>query len=344
VVAALGPDGAVTRYARVRYPLPVLPKGLAAAQLAAALVVLALISIPLARSLARPVERLATLARAFGAGNLERRAKSDRRDEIGDLARAFDEMADRLAASRRSEKELLANVSHELRTPLARIRLALELVRGGDAARANSYLTDIEEDLVELEQMLDRIVTATRLDLSRGEAGDALPPLRKERVAGGALVEAATARFAVHHPERTLTVSRDPQLPVMVADPALLRRVIDNLLDNAVKFSEPADAIELEARAEGELLVVRVRDRGIGIAKEDLAHVFEPFFRTDRSRARTTGGVGLGLTIAHRVVEAHGGEVSAESTPDLGTCFTLRIPAAAPENFRAPGISAMTSG
>jgi signal transduction histidine kinase len=292
--------------------------------------VLALISIPLARSLARPVERLATLARALGQGDLARRARSERSDEIGDLARAFDEMADRLEALRRSEKELLANVSHELRTPLARIRLALELVRGGDARRADSYFADIEEDLAELEQLLESVMTAARLDLARGEAGTTLPPLRKEPVEGGKLLDAAIARFRIHHPERTLRTERDPDLPVVEVDPGLMRRVLDNLLDNAVKFSEPEDAIEVEARRgdqrNAEPLVIRVKDRGIGIAEEDLPRVFEPFFRTDRSRARATGGVGLGLAIARRVLEAHGAVISVESSPHDGTRFSIEIP------------------
>jgi signal transduction histidine kinase len=341
VVAEVDADGKVKRYARVRYPMPVLPTGLAAAQLAAALAVLALISIPLARSLAGPVERLAAHARAFGQGDLSRRANSERRDEIGDLARAFDEMADRVAVSRRSEKELLANVSHELRTPLARIRLALELVRGGDAARASSYLTDIEEDLVELERLLDGIMTTARLDLARGEMGEALPPLQKEVLPSEQLLDAALARFRVHHPERSLTFTRGAGLPAVLVDPALMRRVLDNLLDNAVKFSESGDAIELDAASDdAAALVVRVRDHGMGIAKEDLGRVFEPFFRGDRSRTRASGGVGLGLTIARRVVEAHSGEITVESARQTGTCFTIRLagaPSGRPSSVGEPG-------
>jgi len=328
VVVETRADGSVLRYARVLYPLPVLPLGLAGLQLAAALAVLALISLPVARSLARPVQDLADRARAFGAGDLSRRSHSARRDEIGDLERAFDEMADRIGALRRSEKELLANVSHELRTPLARIRLALELVRGGDAARADSYLTDIEDDLAELEQLLDGVLTAARLDLARGDGGDGLPPLKREDLGGRKLVEAAAARFRTRHPERQLEVALPPSLPLVSADSVMLRRVLDNLLDNAVKFSDPEDPIELEgARGASGALVLHVRDRGIGIAPEDLGRVFEPFFRSDRSRTRSTGGVGLGLAIARRIVDAHGGNITVESDLGRGTCFTVTIPA-----------------
>jgi signal transduction histidine kinase len=332
--------GEVRRYARIRYPMPALPVGVAAAQLAAALLVLALLSIPLARSITAPVERLAAATRAFGKGDLAARAGSDRNDEIGDLARSFDEMADRVAALRRTEKELLANVSHELRTPLARIRLALDLVRSGDAARADSYLADIEEDLAELEQLLDGIMTAARLDLAPGSA-DPLPPLNPAEVEGKGLLEAAATRFGVRHPDRSLRCAIDEDVPALVADPILLRRVLDNLLDNAAKFSEAPQPIELEGKfqANPPALVIFVRDHGIGIAPDDLERVFEPFFRSDRSRARATGGVGLGLAVARRIVLAHAGSLSVDSSRHAGTCFRVEVPAREPaQRNRAPGL------
>jgi signal transduction histidine kinase len=113
------------------------------------------------------------------------------------------------------------------------------------------------------------------------------------------------------------------------ADPSLLRRVLDNLLDNAAKFSDPGQPIELEAEtiASPPALEIRVRDRGIGIAPEDLERVFEPFYRTDRSRNRATGGVGLGLTVVRRILLAHGGSVRVESDRGTGTCFHVTVPA-----------------
>lgn len=328
VVARLAPDGAVRHYVRLRYPMPESATGMALAQGAVALGLLALLAIPLARSVTAPVERLAKLAHAFGSGDLSVRAESARGDEIGDLARAFDEMAERIMALRLSEKELLANVSHELRTPLARIRLALELVRGGDASRADSYLTDIEEDLAELEQLLDDVMTTARLDLARGSLGDPLPPLRREPIAGAQVLEAARARFALRFPERKLTVSLAPDLPPLEADPALLRRVLDNLLENAVKFSDSSQPVELigERATAPDALVVTVRDHGMGIAPNDLERVFEPFFRSDPSRTRATGGVGLGLAVVRRIVEAHGGSVSVQSSKATGTQFRVVVP------------------
>jgi signal transduction histidine kinase len=322
--------GKLLRYAQVTFPTPDVPLGTAMAQLAAALVVLALLSIPLARSITAPLERLGGVARTFGSGNLTARSGFVGGDEIADLGRSFDEMAERVISLRKSEKEMLANVSHELRTPLQRIRMALELVREGDNKSAAGYLTDIEEDLQELERLLDDVMTAARLDISRGTGGDPLPPLRRQRLSAAELVNAARLRFQRRTGPRKLKVDVAEDAPQIDADPTLLRRVLDNLLDNAAKFSEPDTAIELTAQTgDGGALVLEVRDQGIGIGPGELERIFEPFYRTDRSRARATGGVGLGLALARRIVEAHDGRIVAESAPEHGSRFRVTIPAAA---------------
>jgi signal transduction histidine kinase len=250
-------------------------------------------------------------------------------DEIGELGRAFDEMANSVVSLRRSEKELLANVSHELRTPLARIRMALDLVREGDTARAAGHLEDIDDDLEELERLLDDVMTTARLDLIQGAAGRGLPPLHRARVSGAELVEAAKSRFERRFPERKLSQRLAESLPAVDADPSLLRRVLDNLLDNAAKFSEPDSPISIEASpsSDQKQLVIDVRDHGIGIAPADQERIFEPFFRADRSRTRDTGGVGLGLVLARRIVEAHGGSLTVHSEPDRGSHFRVTVPA-----------------
>jgi signal transduction histidine kinase len=318
----------VSSYVLLKYRAPEFPVMLLAKQLAVALIVLALCSIPLARSVTAPLVSLSGLARRFGKGDLTARLHSKRRDEIGELARAFDDMADRIAALRRSEKELLANISHELRTPLARIRLALELVSDGDGAKAQSYLADIGEDLGELEQLLDDVMSTARSDLARDSAGDALPPLHFEALSGSTVLEAAVSRFHVRWQDRELKCDIPTDLPTLDADPSLLRRVLDNLLDNARKFSE--EPVELAGRpsADGEHLVVEVRDHGIGISGQDRARIFEPFFRSDPSRTRATGGVGLGLAVVKRIVEAHSGKIEVESELGCGTRFVVTLPLA----------------
>jgi signal transduction histidine kinase len=295
----------------------------AAAFISAWLFVLALAAFPAARALARPMERLTEAARRLGQGDLSARAGLRRADEVGELSAAFDDMASRLQGLVRSERQLLADVSHELRTPLSRIRVALDLAAEGDVARARRYLEEIRIDLEELDRLLGDVLPAARLDQAGG-AGEV--PLRLQQVRGREVLDQAVERFRRAHPGRVLRVEADGELPALVADPPMLRRVVDNLLDNAAKYSEAPAPIVLSAARDGDALRVAVRDEGIGVEPQDLPRLFTPFFRTDRSRARGTGGVGLGLALAKRIVEAHGGSIAVESRPGLGTTVEFRVP------------------
>jgi signal transduction histidine kinase len=295
-----------------------------AAAAGAVLAALAVASVPLARAIASPVERLTDAVRAFGAGDLTARARVAAPGEVGQLARSFDEMAERIERLLRAERELLANVSHELRTPLSRIRVALEIAAEGDADRARRTLSEIGGDLAEVERIVEDVLTAARL-----EAGAAAFPLRRERVAAEELVARAAERFRAANPGRALEVAAEDALPALDADPVLLRRAIDNLLDNAAKYSAADAPVALAAGREGDRLRVEVRDRGIGIAADDLPRLFTPFFRTERSRARAAGGTGLGLVLAKRIVEAHAGTIAIESEPGRGTTVRVALPAAA---------------
>jgi signal transduction histidine kinase len=292
--------------------------------LGAVLAAIALGSIPLARSIAAPVERLTRAARALGGGDLSVRARVRARGEVGELARAFDEMAERVEALVRSEKELLANVSHELRTPLARIRVALELAAEGDLERARRFLGEIGADLQELDRLVEDVLSTARLDLAA--RGGAAWPVRREPVDLAAVVSEASDRFRGAWQGRRLEVEAQGPLPTLSGDQALLRRLLFNLLDNAAKYSEPPAPVMLAARAGPGAAVLEVRDEGIGIAPEDLPRLFTPFFRSDRSRARGTGGVGLGLALARRIAEAHGGTIAVESAPGKGTVFRVTLP------------------
>ncbi len=299
--------------------------GRAALFIAAVLLALALGSIPLARSIASPLGRLTVAATALGAGDLSARANLKAGGEVGKLAAAFDEMAERLEGLVRGERELLANVSHELRTPLARIRVALELAAEGDLERARRYLGEIGADLDALDRLVEEILTAARLDLAARPGG---LPVHRERLDLSRLIAVAAERFRAEHPARALEVDLDPGLPAIDGDPTLLGRLLRNLLDNAHKYSEVADPVTVAARLCGGQAMIEVRDRGIGVDAADLPRLFTPFFRTDRSRARGTGGVGLGLALAKRIAEAHGGTIAAESAPGKGTTVRVTLPAA----------------
>jgi signal transduction histidine kinase len=227
---------------------------------------------------------------------------------------------------------LLANVSHELRTPLARIRVALDIASEGDTEAARESLGEITEDLNELEQIVDDVLQSARLELldATHETSSAL--LRSEEIDAQALVDRSVARFATRHPKRTLDVKSEGCAGVVVGDARLLRRALDNLLDNAEKYSDAETTISLHVRGDDDALALEVEDHGIGIERNDLAHVGTPFFRTDRSRARTTGGIGLGLSLTRRIAEAHGGSVAIESEPGIGTRVRITVPR---ENARA---------
>ncbi|MFY3744790.1 sensor histidine kinase [Anaeromyxobacter sp. Red801] len=331
VIAAVEVSGERVGYLVIAQQLPAgRPPPLLLVLVALVLVGAGIAALVLGGSLARPLDRLARTARALGSGDLAARTGIARGDELGAVARAFDEMADRVGALLRSSTELIANVAHELRTPLARIRVALDLAAEGDAEVARASLADIAEDLSELERLVDDVLASARLDLAGNAASSAggTPPLRRARLDPAGVVRQAAERLGHRHPDRTVRLELGADLPEIEADAVLLRRAIDNLLDNARKYSPPPAPIRVAAERRGGDLVVEVTDRGEGIAPEDLERVFSPFYRVDRSRARATGGVGLGLPLARRIAEAHGGTLTARSAPGEGTTLTLTIPAA----------------
>jgi two-component system, OmpR family, sensor kinase len=282
----------------------------------------------LARSVSGPLRKLSSAAVRLGAGDLDARARLERSDELGAVGRAFDGMADRIVALLRSEKALLAGVSHELRTPLARIRVALDLAAEGDVATARASLADITDDLGELERLVDELLTAARLELGQRSAS---PVLQRMEVACRDLVDAAADRFRTLHPDRLLETKGVEMGGRLSADPVLIGRVLNNLLDNAAKYSERRmGLVRLSVEGLESSVVFTVEDHGIGIAPEDLPHVFTPFFRSDRSRSRATGGFGLGLSLARTIAQAHGGSLSVSSRLGSGTAARLVLPRFAP--------------
>ncbi|MBI2840822.1 MAG: HAMP domain-containing histidine kinase [Acidobacteria bacterium] len=296
----------------------------------AVLLVLCLGSLPIAHFITAPVERLTVAARLIGSGDLSVRTgiSSGRRDEVGHLAVAFDEMAGRLERLVQSERELLANISHELRTPLSRIRVAAEIAEEGDPERAKAYLSEISVDLKELDRLIEDVLTLARLDVAEAKKSPGSFPVHLERIDVCEFAVKTAERFRMANPEVILNMDASPSIRPLDADPALLQRAISNLLDNARKYSEPGVPILLRCGESDGCVVIEVRDGGIGIDPEDLPRIFEPFFRTDRSRTRQAGGVGLGLALVRRIVNAHGGNISVDSASGSGTTFRIRLPAA----------------
>jgi two-component system, OmpR family, sensor kinase len=298
------------------------------------LLVVAIATRPLARRIARPLERLTEAARRLGGGDLSARVPAPpsrrrwgrrghrRADELQELTRAFNEMAERVERNVRGQQELLANVSHELRSPLARVRMALELIPRDDAGEVR--LRDIERDLADLDRVIEDVLTTSRLEMTG-------LPTRLESFDAQALLAELCER-ARHDPVlagRSVSVAAGPPL-VLVADAVLLRRALWNLVENAVKHGAPP--IILAAVDEGARIVVSVSDDGPGVAPDERERVLAPFYRADRARATSVAtGIGLGLTLARRVAEVHGGTISigpreSEDGRERGCRVAISIP------------------
>jgi signal transduction histidine kinase len=306
--------------------------------LAVVLGVVALASLPLARAITRPLERLTAVVRRFGRGDRDARSGIERKDEVGALAAAFDDMADRIEQLLKRDRELMASVSHELKTPLARLRVAMELCEpqgAGDGEQPAERLAEMQDrlhgmsdDLAELEQLVDDVMVMSRLEVVDGEQPAAVV-LRLERVSLEAVLDESRARFERHHSSHRLQLDVAAEHSTVEADPSLLRRVFDNLLDNAAKYAEDSSgAVEIDVATDAVSLTVEIRDRGPGVADEDLPRLFEPFFRADRSRARGTGGSGIGLAFCASVVRAHGGQIEARLRDGGGLTVAVRLPKA----------------
>ncbi len=339
------------------------------------LLLVGVLTAPLARRISHPVERLTEATRRFGAGDLTYRIPVPSRceppapgrhpgrrmgrhpgrphgwrhgwhhswhpghhhgfhphpqfDQMQELVQAWNDMAERIERLVRGQKELLANISHELRSPLARVRLALELLPRDPASEGR--LREVEADLGELERLISDVLMTSRLSATG-------LPTQPQPVELGPLLEQVAER-ADHDP---LTAGKDvridaaPEL-VIEADAGLLRRAIFNLVENAAKYGAAPIVVSAQ-RGEGDTVEIAVTDEGEGIAAGDRERVFEPFFRVDKARtpsANAPQGFGLGLTLARRVAEAHGGTIAVAAARtlggrELGCRVTLRLPLSAP--------------
>jgi two-component system, OmpR family, sensor histidine kinase CpxA len=288
----------------------------------------------LAWSLTSPVARLRRAAQSLAAGDLTARAGAPmkgRRDELAELMRDFDRMAERIEALMEAQSRLLNDVSHELRSPLARLSVALGLARRRASPEAEGALNRIELESDRLNQLIQRLLTISRL-----EAGT--DGLRRTRLSLRELVEQVAHDAEYESPGRGFRVSGEgAEDYVVLADPDLLRSAIENVVRNATRYSGEGTVVEirlerqyLDGNRSGprEEFVVRVLDSGPGVPNKDLERIFQPFYRVDDARTQQTGGAGLGLSITERAVRLHGGRVRASNRAEGGLEVEIRIPAA----------------
>lgn len=279
----------------------------------------------LARSITGPLRRLAAGTREVALGRFGYRLDTRRGDEFAQVAEAFNTMTERLGALDRMKQDFVSSVSHDLKTPLASLRETTALMLDG----LPGPLTPRQQRLLMLQrESADRLGTmiAKLLDLSRLEAG--LPLARREEPLLP-LVEAAVMHGAAAALERDVRVALAADLPpaaTLDCDADRFRQLIDNLLENAVKFSPRGALVELAARLEGDDAVLTVADRGPGIPPDLRAKVFERFYQTAEGRSVHGRGVGLGLSIVREIVHAHGGTIAIEGRDGGGTVFRVRLP------------------
>ena len=302
----------------------------------------------LAWSMTSPVTRLRKAAQSLAAGDLSARTGAPvrgRHDEMTELMRDFDRMAERIEGLVDSQSRLLKDVSHELRSPLARLSVALGLARQRAASEVDpevapeleSSLNRIELEADRLNQLIQRLLTISRLE--SGTDG-----IRKTRLSLRELVEQVAHDAEYETPGRGCRVTSpvatavDPPSDaadefLVEADPDLLRSAVENVVRNATRYTAEGTTVEVrlerQLSATGEEVVVRVLDSGPGVPEEALQKIFEPFYRLDDARNRQTGGAGLGLSIADRAIRLHGGQLRASNRKEGGLEVEIRIPAAA---------------
>ena len=284
-----------------------------------------LIGTLLAWRIASPVRKLTQAAERVAAGDLNSRVKAAGRDEIGHLALAFNRMADNLEQSDELRRRMTADIAHELRTPLSIIRGQVEAIQDGIFPADAEHLEPIHDETLLLNRLVEDLRT-----LALAEAGQL--PLHKEPVETRRWLERAAAGFRALAADKEvdLVLELAPVLPAVEIDTHRMEQVLRNLLANAIRHTPAGGRVTLHAKPlpHQRTLRVLVSDTGPGIPAEDQPHVFERFWRGDRSRTRDRGGAGLGLAISRQLVEAHDGRIWVESQAGAGTTFGFEVPAA----------------
>ena len=274
----------------------------------------------LSRRMSAPVRALTSAARRVGQGDFSQRVDVRGKDEVAELALTFNSMADDLTRAQELRRNLVADAAHELRTPLSNIRGYLEAVRDGLMQPDAPTLNSVYEEVLLLSKLVEELQ-----ELSLADAGELKLFQQPEDISELIQKVASAVQPAIKAKGLSLTVGLADGLPLCQIDSQRIGQVLRNLLDNAVAHTPEGGAIAVTAVEQGDRVEVAVADTGEGIPPEHLPNVFERFYRVDKSRARATGGSGLGLTIAKRLVEAHGGKIVVQSEAGKGSRFAFTV-------------------
>ena len=281
-----------------------------------------ILAIIISRSIARPLRQVSDAAYAISEGNLDARAPRSGPTEVRQMASAFNQMATEVQVSQKSQRDLVANIAHDLKTPLTSIQGFAQALVDGTAETLEDQV-QAALAIYEESQRINKMVSDL-LDLARFESGQV--EIEHETIDLSALVETRIQRARHFTDEKQITFPRsdgEPRILVM-GDEARLVQVLDNLLDNAIQYTDVGDRITVSLTRANDSVKLCVADTGVGISDEDLPRIFERFYRGDKSRRGT--GTGLGLAIVREIVEAHGATIEAVSVVDVGTRFLLTFP------------------
>lgn len=280
-----------------------------------------IVTLLLSRRILGPIEALTAAARKLENGDLNQRVSVQAKDEIGELARAFNAMADGLARTEQLRRNMVSDIAHELRTPLTNLRCQIEALQDGLSAPSASIFQSLHEEAMLLKTLIDDLQ-----DLALAEAGQLR--LDREPLSIFEVVKQVSGAFEAQAEGKGIALKTDVPsgLPTVLADAKRVGQMLRNLLANAIAHTPAGGAIEIRARATGTSVELIVSDTGSGIAPEHLPNIFERFYRADNSRARSTGGAGLGLAIVKQLAEAQGGSVRAESAVGQGASFVVTLP------------------
>ncbi|MGD8912327.1 MAG: ATP-binding protein [Candidatus Thiodiazotropha sp.] len=282
-----------------------------------AVVIFALVSLLLARILTRQVRPLRQAAQRMAEGDLSGRVDIKGKDEISALGADFNLMAERLNDLLQSQRQLVRDVSHELRSPLARLRVALELAERTDDHK--KALSRIEKEADELEQLVTELLSLARLE--SGQAGLERHSLSLDELIAKVVTD---AQFEAQVEEKR--VNYTTEAVTLMGDGVLLRSAVENVIRNAIRHTAPKSEVQVSLTREKDSCMIRVRDAGPGVDELQLESIFDPFTRTADARERGSGGFGLGLAIARRAMQIHGGDAFARNHPEGGLEVNLRLP------------------
>ena len=271
-----------------------------------------------------PVRTLTGAARRLGGGDLSQRVSVRGEDEVGQLARTFNSMAEGMERAETQRRGLVADVAHELRSPLSNIQGTIEAMRDGLMDRGDTSLDMLHEQTLHLSHLVDDLGL-----LAMAEAGDLRLDIRPDSVEDATRRSIEAFRARAEAKGVGLTIEAAENLPLALIDRQRTQQILGNLLDNAIRHTSGGGRVSVHVHEpQPGVVSVAVQDTGEGIAEDDLPLIFERFHRIDPSRTRATGGAGLGLTIARRLVEAQGGTISADSEMGKGARFTVELPIA----------------